>query len=85
MTENTTSTSATDLVPEPSQSTSPRAEAQESGGAWARRIANLYLGIAKNAVSPLSAAANSAEASKYFAIADRLDGALPGRDGTRAP
>lgn len=48
-----------------------------SGGAWARSIADTYSNIARSAVDPRKAEANSAEASKYYGIADRLDRALP--------
>lgn len=74
MSENITSPATAPVTTEP-----PQDVPSESGGAWARSIGDLYLGIAQQAHSPLMAAANSAEASKYYAIADRLDHALPRR------
>lgn len=75
MSENITSPATAPVTTSP-----PQNAPVESGGAWARSIGDLYLGIARQARSPLMAAANSAEASKYFSIADRLDRALPSRD-----
>lgn len=50
-----------------------------SGGAWARELGDTYSQIAQNAKSSMKAAANAAEASKYYGIADRMDRALPTR------
>lgn len=74
MSENITSPATAPVTTAP-----PQDVASESGGAWARSIGDLYLAIAQQSHFPLMAAANSAEASKYYSIADRLDRVLPRR------
>lgn len=55
----------------------------ESGGAWARMIADAYSRIALGSPDPQRSEANAAAASKYYGIADRLDRALPADEGAQ--
>lgn len=62
---------------ESTQAPEPRTE---SGGAWARRIADTYNEIARSSKNPMAAQFNAAEASNYYGIADRMDRALPAKE-----